>query len=115
VILAAGSWPSCTRVSYTRQTTRPKWAPGVLRQREQTVNVPIWAGVALAVVGGGLLLSGRSRAHVGRNTEPSTPYRRVDDVARCGGGDVTPGSVVSRPWAPIEPTDPRLIRGRNRP
>jgi TRAP-type C4-dicarboxylate transport system permease small subunit len=45
--------------SYTRQTHEAKVGPLEFSLSEnRRFNVPIWAGVALAVVGGGLLLSG---------------------------------------------------------
>jgi len=46
--------------SYTKQTHDAKLGPLEFSVSEnRRVNVPIWAGVALAVVGGGLLLSGK--------------------------------------------------------
>ena len=46
--------------SYTKQTHEAKLGPLEFSLSEnRRVNVPIWAGVALAVVGGGLLLSGK--------------------------------------------------------
>ena len=46
--------------SYTKQTHDAKLGPLEFSISEnQRVNVPMWAGVALAVVGGGLLLSGK--------------------------------------------------------
>jgi hypothetical protein len=46
--------------SYTKQTHEGKLGPLEFSLSEnRRVNVPIWAGVALAVVGGGLLLSGK--------------------------------------------------------
>ena len=46
--------------SYTRQTHEAKLGPLEFSLSEnRRVNVPIWAGVALAVVGGGLLVSGK--------------------------------------------------------
>jgi hypothetical protein len=46
--------------SYTRQTHDVKLGPVEIAVSEkQQVNVPLWAGVALAVVGGGLLVSGK--------------------------------------------------------
>jgi len=46
--------------SYTRQTHEAKLGPLEFTLSEnRRFNVPIWAGVALAVVGGGLLLSGK--------------------------------------------------------
>ena len=46
--------------SYTKQTHEAKLGPVEFSVSEnKRVNVPMWAGVALAVVGGGLLLSGK--------------------------------------------------------
>jgi TRAP-type C4-dicarboxylate transport system permease small subunit len=46
--------------SYTKQTHEAKLGPLEFSLTEnRRINVPIWAGVALAVVGGGLLLSGK--------------------------------------------------------
>jgi len=46
--------------SYTKQTHEAKLGPLEFSLSEnRRVNVPIWAGVALAVVGGGLLLKGK--------------------------------------------------------
>jgi TRAP-type C4-dicarboxylate transport system permease small subunit len=46
--------------SYTKQTHDTKIGPLEISVSEkQQVNVPIWAGVVLAVVGGGLLLSAK--------------------------------------------------------
>ncbi len=46
--------------SYTRQTHEAKVGPLEISVSEkERVNVPVWAGVILAVVGGGLLLSGK--------------------------------------------------------
>jgi TRAP-type C4-dicarboxylate transport system permease small subunit len=46
--------------SYTTQTHEAKLGPLEFSVSEnRRVNVPIWAGVAFAVVGGGLLLSGK--------------------------------------------------------
>jgi uncharacterized membrane protein YidH (DUF202 family) len=45
--------------SYTKQTHDIKLGPIELSMKEkQTVNVPVWAGVAAIVVGGALLLAG---------------------------------------------------------
>jgi hypothetical protein len=61
VILAAGILALVYGgFSYTRQTHEAKLGPLDFSVSEnRRVNVPIWAGVALAVVGGGLLLSGK--------------------------------------------------------
>jgi hypothetical protein len=46
--------------SYTRQTHDAKLGPIEISVSEkQQVNVPVWAGVVLAVAGGGLLLYGK--------------------------------------------------------
>ena len=46
--------------SYTKQTHEAKVGPVEFSVSEnKRVNVPMWAGIALAVVGGGLLLSGK--------------------------------------------------------
>ena len=46
--------------SYTKQTHEAKLGPLEFSLSEnRRVNVPIWAGVALAVVGGGLLVTGK--------------------------------------------------------
>ena len=59
VILAAGILALVYGgFSYTRETHEAKLGPLEFSLSEKRrVNVPIWAGVALAVVGGGLLLS----------------------------------------------------------
>ena len=45
------------RFSYTRETQEAKLGPFELSVKDtQTVNVPVWAGVAAIVTGGGLLL-----------------------------------------------------------
>lgn len=45
------------RFSYTRETQEAKIGPFELSVKDtQTVNVPVWAGVAAIVAGGGLLL-----------------------------------------------------------
>ena len=45
--------------SYTKDTTAVKLGPLELSVKEkQTVNVPMWAGVAAIVAGAGLLLFG---------------------------------------------------------
>jgi hypothetical protein len=46
--------------SYTKDTHDAKVGPLEFSFSEkQRVNVPVWAGVVLTVVGGGLLLSGK--------------------------------------------------------
>ena len=43
--------------SYTKETQEAKLGPFELTVKDtQTVNVPVWAGVAAIVAGGGLLL-----------------------------------------------------------
>ena len=61
VILAAGILALVYGgFSYTTQTHEAKLGPMEFSVSEnRRVNVPIWAGVVLAVVGGGLLLSGK--------------------------------------------------------
>jgi hypothetical protein len=61
VILAAGILALVYGgFSYTKQTHEGKLGPLEFTLSEnRRVNVPIWAGVALAVVGGGLLLTGK--------------------------------------------------------
>jgi len=45
------------RFSYTRETQEAKIGPFELTVKDtETVNVPVWAGVAAIVAGGGLLL-----------------------------------------------------------
>jgi uncharacterized membrane protein YidH (DUF202 family) len=46
--------------SYTRETHDVKLGPVEFSVKEkERVNVPLWAGVALAVVGAGILISGK--------------------------------------------------------
>jgi TRAP-type C4-dicarboxylate transport system permease small subunit len=46
--------------SYTKQTHEARVGPLEFSMSENhRVNVPMWAGVVLAVVGGGLLISGK--------------------------------------------------------
>ena len=48
--------------SYTKDTTTAKLGPIELSVKEkQTVNVPVWAGVAAIVAGGALLLFGSKK------------------------------------------------------
>lgn len=48
--------------SFTKETHQAKLGPIELSVKEkQTVNVPVWAGVAAIVVGGGLLVFGNRR------------------------------------------------------
>jgi len=45
------------RFSYTRETQEAKLGPFELSVKDtETVNVPVWSGVAAIVAGGGLLL-----------------------------------------------------------
>jgi TRAP-type C4-dicarboxylate transport system permease small subunit len=49
--------------SYTKETHRAKIGPIELSVNEtQTINVPVWAGVAAIVIGGGLLVLGARRS-----------------------------------------------------
>lgn len=61
VILAAGILALVYGgFSYTRETHDAKLGSLEISVSEnRRVNVPVWAGVVLAVVGGGLLLSGK--------------------------------------------------------
>ena len=46
--------------SYTKETHDAKVGPLEISVSERSrVNVPVWAGVALSVVGAGLLISGK--------------------------------------------------------
>ena len=46
--------------SYTKETHDTKIGPLEISVSEkQQVNVPLWAGIALVVVGGGILVSGK--------------------------------------------------------
>jgi len=46
--------------NYTKQTHAAKVGPLAINiTEEKHVNVPVWAGVALAIVGGGLLVRGK--------------------------------------------------------
>jgi hypothetical protein len=48
--------------SYSRETHEAKLGPvEVSIAEKKQVNVPIWAGVALVVAGGGLLLIGKEK------------------------------------------------------
>ena len=60
VLLAAGILAlAYGGFSYTKETHEANIGPLSLEvKEEERVNVPLWAGVALAVVGGGLLLLG---------------------------------------------------------
>jgi hypothetical protein len=62
VILAAGILALVSGgFSYTRETHEAKLGPLEFSLSEKRrVNVPIWAGVVLAAVGGGLLLKSKS-------------------------------------------------------
>ena len=49
--------------TYTKDTHETRIGPLVLSVKDkETVNVPIWAGVGAIVIGGLLLVSGRSKA-----------------------------------------------------
>ncbi len=49
--------------SYTKETHEMKVGPLELSIKDkQTVNVPVWAGVAAIVIGGGLLLFGSKKS-----------------------------------------------------
>jgi hypothetical protein len=63
VLLAAGILALVYRgFSYTRETHEAKLGPLQVELKEkERVNVPTWAGVALAVAGGALLLAGSRR------------------------------------------------------
>ena len=60
VLLAAGILALVYRgFSYTKETHEAKLGPLQVELKEkERVDVPTWAGVGLAVVGGGLLLAG---------------------------------------------------------
>jgi hypothetical protein len=61
VILAAGILALVYGgFSYTRETHDAKIGPlSISVSENRRVNVPVWAGVVLAVVGGGLLVAGK--------------------------------------------------------
>jgi len=61
VLLAAGILAlAYGGFSYTQKTHEAKVGPLEINITEDKhVNVPVWAGLALAIVGGGLLLSGK--------------------------------------------------------
>jgi hypothetical protein len=61
VVLAAGILAlAYSGFSYTQQTHEAKLGPLEISVNEHhRVNVPVWAGVVLAVVGGGLLVTGK--------------------------------------------------------
>ena len=49
--------------SYTRETHEARLGPIELSvQEKETVNVPVWAGVAAIAIGGAILLFGTKRA-----------------------------------------------------
>ena len=60
VLLAAGILAlAYGGFSYTKETHEANLGPLQLEVKEkERVNVPLWAGIALAVAGGGLLLFG---------------------------------------------------------
>ena len=46
--------------SYTKETNKARVGPLEINVTEdKRVNVPVWAGLALVIVGGGLLISGK--------------------------------------------------------
>ncbi len=61
VVLAAGILAlAYGGFSYTKNTHDAKVGPLEFSFSEkQRVNVPVWAGIVLAVVGGGILISGK--------------------------------------------------------
>ncbi len=61
VVLAAGILAlAYGGFSYTKNTHDAKVGPLEFSFNEkQRVNVPVWAGIVLAVVGGGILISGK--------------------------------------------------------
>ena len=61
VVLAAGLLAlAYGGFSYTRNTHDAKLGPLEFSFSEkQRVNVPVWAGIVLVVVGGGILISGK--------------------------------------------------------
>lgn len=61
VLLAAGILALAYRgFTYTRETHGAELGPLKFEVKEkERVEIPIWAGVAMAVVGGGLLVIGR--------------------------------------------------------
>jgi hypothetical protein len=63
VVLAAGILAlAYGGFSYTKETHDAKLGPlEVTFSENRRVNVPVWAGVALAVVGAGLLVAGKKK------------------------------------------------------
>jgi hypothetical protein len=63
VLLVAGILALVYRgFSYTKETHGASLGPlKVEVQEKERVSVPVWAGVALAVAGGGLLLAGAKK------------------------------------------------------
>jgi hypothetical protein len=61
VLLAAGILAlAYGGFSYTKETQKAKVGPIEINVNEdKRVNVPVWAGVAMALVGGALLVSGK--------------------------------------------------------
>ena len=58
LILAGAIGLAYSRFSYTKETHSAKLGPIELSVKEkETVNVPVWAGVAALVAGGALLFS----------------------------------------------------------
>ena len=65
--------------SYTSDTHEAKLGPVEINITEKEhVNVPVWAGVALLVAGGGILLQGRSSASGGSKAVADAPHPRPD-------------------------------------
>jgi type IV secretory pathway VirB2 component (pilin) len=59
LIVAGGIALAIGSFSYTKETTGAKLGPIELSVKEkETVNIPVWAGVAAIVVGGIMLLAG---------------------------------------------------------
>lgn len=58
ILIIAGLWGLVYgRFSYMRETQEAKVGPFELSVKDmETVNIPVWAGVAAIVAGGGLLL-----------------------------------------------------------
>lgn len=64
VLIAAGALGlAYGSFSYTKETHKGSVGPVELAVKEkETVNVPVWAGVALIAVGAGMLVVGSRRA-----------------------------------------------------
>jgi hypothetical protein len=63
VLLAAGILAVVYQgFSYTRETHEAKVGPiAISISEDKHVNLPVWAGVAMMVVGGGLLVAGKKQ------------------------------------------------------